>query len=74
MTDHHPLKYLETQKTLSRKQARWVEFMHEFNYSIQYIEGKSNIVADALSRKNKETHLKSADVIRKLMSLTKGKS
>ncbi len=51
LTDHHPLKYLDTQKTLSRKQARWVEFMQEFNYSITYIKGKSNIVADALSRK-----------------------
>ena len=30
-TDHHPLKYLDTQKSLSRKQARWVEFMQEFD-------------------------------------------
>ncbi len=26
MTEYHPLKYLETQETLSRKQERWVEF------------------------------------------------
>ena len=50
MTDHHPLKYLDTQKSLSRKQVRWVHFMQEFDYNINYIKGKSNKVADALSR------------------------
>ncbi len=66
MTDHHPLKYLDTQKTLSKKQARWVEFMQEFNYSINYIKGKSSIVADALSRKNKTAHHKSTEIVRKI--------
>ncbi len=32
MTNQHTLKYLDTQKPSSRKQARWVEFMQEFNY------------------------------------------
>ncbi len=57
-TDQHPLKYLDTQKTLSRKQARWVEFMQEFDYSINYIKGKSNLVADALSTQHGERHYK----------------
>ena len=71
LTDHHPLKYLDTQKSLSRKQARWVEFMQEFNYEINYIKGKSNIVADALSRKHKSPETKSVDTIRKLLTMTK---
>ena len=70
-TDHHPLKYLDTQKSLSRKQARWVEFMQEFNYEIKYIKGKTNIVADALSRKGKSEQNKSVDTIRKLLVMTK---
>lgn len=40
MTDHHPGKYLDTQKTLSRKQASWVEFNQELDYSIDYIKWK----------------------------------
>lgn len=32
MTDHCPLKYFDNQKKLSRRQARWVEFMQEFDY------------------------------------------
>ncbi len=70
-TDHHPLKYLDTQKTLSRKQARWVEFMQEFDYSINYMKGKSNVVADALSRQHGERHYMSTEFIRKLLLLTK---
>ena len=51
-TDHHPLKYVDTQKELSRKQAWLVQFVQEFNYEIEYIKGKLNVVADALSRKH----------------------
>ena len=69
-TDHHPLKYLDEQKTLSRTQARWVEFMQEFDYTLKYIKGKSNIVADAYFRKDKEVHMTSSNVVRKLMHLT----
>ena len=68
-TDHHPLKYLDEQKTLSRKQARWVEFMQEFDYILKCIKGKSNIVADALYRKDKEVHMTSSNVVRQLMNL-----
>ena len=69
-TDHHPLKYLDTQKTLSRRQARWVEFMQEFDYELSYIKGKENVVADALSRKHKEVHQPSASILKKLLNIT----
>ena len=69
-TDHHPLKYLDEQKTLSRKQERLVEFMKEFDYTLKYIKGKSNIFADSLSRRNKEFHMTSSNVVRQMMHLT----
>ena len=70
MTDHHPLKYLDTQKNVSRRQARWVEFMQEIDCEISYLKGKSNIVADALSRQYNEIHRKSAEFIRHLKHIT----
>ena len=50
VTDHNSLKYLQTQPTLSRRQARWSEFLSEFDFEIVYRPGKGNVVADALSR------------------------
>jgi hypothetical protein len=49
-TDHHPLRYLDTQPELSKRQMRWMECLQEYDYHIQYIKGKYNVVADALSR------------------------
>ncbi|KAG8377434.1 hypothetical protein BUALT_Bualt08G0032500 [Buddleja alternifolia] len=40
-----------TQKKLSPKQARWQDFLAEFDYVLEYKPGKANVVADALSRK-----------------------
>lgn len=48
-TDHHPLIWLQSQATLSRKQARWLDFLSRFNYEWKYIPGRAN-VADPLSR------------------------
>ncbi|KAA8499909.1 Transposon Ty3-I Gag-Pol polyprotein [Porphyridium purpureum] len=50
-TDHEALKHLMTQKELNGRQARWLDFLAEFDITIDYVKGKSNVVADALSRK-----------------------
>ncbi|KAJ9532014.1 hypothetical protein QJQ45_003723 [Haematococcus lacustris] len=55
VTDHNPLIYLKTQTNLSRRQARWMEFLARFDHHIEYKPGKGN-VADPLSRNPGLTH------------------
>jgi hypothetical protein len=35
---------------MSLRQIRWYEYLSRFNYTIQYVEGIKNIIADTLSR------------------------
>ena len=51
ITDHQSLRYLSTQPHLSSRQIRWSEFLQQFDFQIEYRPGKSNIAADALSRR-----------------------
>ncbi|SCV73057.1 BQ2448_6982 [Microbotryum intermedium] len=50
LTDHESLKYLKTQENLSKRQARWVECLADYDFDITYIPGGENTVADAMSR------------------------
>ncbi|KAJ3576959.1 hypothetical protein NP233_g65 [Leucocoprinus birnbaumii] len=54
LTDHRTLECFESQKHLSRRQARWMELLQQYNFEIVYIKGEENTVADALSRTNFE--------------------
>ena len=49
ITDHEPLKFLESQPILSRRQSRWVEFLQRIHYEINHQRGTDN-VADPISR------------------------
>jgi hypothetical protein len=51
--DHKSLRYLMTHKELNMRQRRWVELIKDYDYMIDYHPGKANVVADALSCKNK---------------------
>ena len=51
-TDHRSLTYLPSQPHLSGRQARWMETLAEFDTEITYVQGTSNVVADALSRRD----------------------
>jgi len=54
-TDHKILKYLMSQKELNMRQRRWIELIKDYDCTIEYHPGKANVVANALSRKNKAT-------------------
>jgi hypothetical protein len=42
-----------SQKELNMRQRRWVELIKDYDYIIDYHTGKANVVANALSRKDK---------------------
>lgn len=64
-TDHKSLKYLFTQKELNMRQRRWIELIKDYDCTINYHPGKANVVADALSRKERLTMLISMKELRK---------
>ena len=51
LTDHGPLKHFDSQPHLSPRQVRWSQFLAEFDFKIEPVKGKKNVVADALSRR-----------------------
>lgn len=52
MTDHQPLKWLLTMKCPVGRLARWALQIQQYNFRVEYTPGKSNSVADMLSRPN----------------------
>jgi hypothetical protein len=48
-TDHKTLLNFDTQKELSRQQARWMEFLSRYQYHFNYVSGSLNMAADTLS-------------------------
>ncbi len=52
VSDHKNLEYFASTKQLSRRQARWSEFLSRFDYQIAYRPGKAGGKPDALTRRS----------------------
>ncbi|GKB12184.1 putative reverse transcriptase domain-containing protein [Tanacetum coccineum] len=52
-TNHKSLQHILNQKELNMRQRHWLELLSDYDCEICYHPGKANVVADALSRKEK---------------------
>ncbi|XP_069146071.1 uncharacterized protein [Solanum lycopersicum] len=50
-TDHRGLQYIFNERDLNFRQRRWLELLKDYDMTILYHPEKTNVVADALSRK-----------------------
>ncbi|GJX59764.1 putative reverse transcriptase domain-containing protein [Tanacetum coccineum] len=51
--DHKSLQHIFSQKELNMRQRRWIELFSDYDCEIRYHPSKANVVADALSRKER---------------------
>ena len=49
--DHKSLRYLKNQPNLNIRQGRWLDVVKDYDSEILYHLGKTNVVANALSRR-----------------------
>nr|GEX94650.1 putative reverse transcriptase domain-containing protein [Tanacetum cinerariifolium] len=57
-TDHKSLQHILDQKQLNMRQRHWLELLSDYDYEIRYHPGKANVMADALSRKDRSRPLR----------------
>ncbi|GJU00235.1 retrotransposon protein, putative, ty3-gypsy subclass [Tanacetum coccineum] len=51
--DHKSVQHIFNQKELNMRQRRWIELFSDYECKLRYHPGKANVVADALSRKER---------------------
>jgi hypothetical protein len=52
VTDNSALSHIQNQPKLVAKQARWIQFLEQFNYKMVHRPGAENKVADGISRQD----------------------
>ncbi|GKD04443.1 reverse transcriptase domain-containing protein [Tanacetum coccineum] len=57
-TDYKSLQHILDQKELNMRQRHWLETLSDYDCEIRYHPGKANVVAGALSRKEREKPLR----------------
>ena len=60
-TDHKNLEYFMTVRKLTERQMRWSHTLSRYNFQIEYVTGKSNVRADALSRREQDVKMEVTD-------------
>ncbi|GJR77908.1 putative reverse transcriptase domain-containing protein [Tanacetum coccineum] len=53
LPDHKSLQHILDQKELNMRQRRWLELLSDYDCEICYHQGKANVVAGALSKKER---------------------
>ncbi|GKD44135.1 putative reverse transcriptase domain-containing protein [Tanacetum coccineum] len=57
-TDYKSLQHIIDQKGLYMRQRRWLELLSDYDCEIRYYPGKANVIADALSMKERDSPLR----------------
>nr|GFA33664.1 putative reverse transcriptase domain-containing protein [Tanacetum cinerariifolium] len=72
-TDHKSLQHILDQKELNIRQRRWLELLSDYDCDIRYHPGKANVVADAMSRKERSRPLRVRALVIKIGVVRFGK-
>ncbi|GFU21152.1 retrovirus-related Pol polyprotein from transposon 412 [Trichonephila clavipes] len=62
-SDHQPLKWLLSLKSPTGRLSRWALQIQSYNLTIDYIPGRSNFIADLLSRPTSEQEKADCDIL-----------
>lgn len=49
--DHNSITYFMNQRDLNDRQQKWITKLQAYDFGIEYVKGKKNVVADALLRR-----------------------
>jgi hypothetical protein len=50
-SDHENLTYFKSPQKITTRQARWNKLLQDYNFELVHFPGKSNTIADLLSRR-----------------------